>query len=149
MAAELERFKAFDRPHQQEPCERWRLDFNCIRPHEAFGMKCPKDVYKTSPVRFIKGRSTEPDYPDDFDVRLATKRGGITWGNKPVFISHAVAKQRLGLELLGGGITRVWFGAVRLGRIDFNATSIRFEPEKWLDTAVRHPEEQGEVLPMS
>lgn len=149
MAAELERFKAFDRRQQQEACERWRLDFNCIRPHEALGMKCPKDVYKVSPVRFIKGRPTEPDYPDDFDVRLASKRGGITWRNKPVFISHAVANQRVGLELLGDGHVRVWFGAVILGKVDFNGTPIRFEAEKWLDTAVTHPEEQGEVLPMS
>lgn len=143
MAAELERFKALNRFKQQEACERWRLDFNCIRPHEALGMKCPKDVYRESRVRFIAGRPVEPEYPEDFDVRLVGKRGGITWGDKPVFISNALAHQRVGLELLGDSCARVWFGTKRLGQIDFNKTPIQFAAEPWVDTAVTHSELHG------
>ena len=143
MAAELQRFKALNRDKQQEACERWRLDFNCIRPHEALEMKCPKDVYRESRVRFIPGCAAEPEYPEAFDVRLVGKHGGITWRDKPVFLSHALAKQRVGLELQGDDQARVWFGAVRLGRIDFKQTPIRFTADKWLDTAVDRSQLRG------
>jgi hypothetical protein len=44
IAAEIERFAAMTRGKQQNACERWRLDFDGVRPHEALDRKRPIDV---------------------------------------------------------------------------------------------------------
>lgn len=75
MAAELERYAALTRDKQQEACERWRMDFNTVRPHEALGMKCPSHVYRESRSRFVRGLLAEATYPEAFEVRLVGKRG--------------------------------------------------------------------------
>ena len=139
MAAELERFAALTRAKQQEACERWRMDFNCVRPHEALDMKCPVNVYRESRARFVRGLPAEATYPEGFEVRLVGKRGGITWRDKPVFISNALSKHRVGLELNGGNLVTVWFGAGKIGEIDFNKSPIRFQPRKWIESAVGYP----------
>jgi len=46
--AELELAPARSRRAQQRDCDRWLVDFNNVRPHEALGGKTPAEVYKPS-----------------------------------------------------------------------------------------------------
>lgn len=137
MAAELEAFAEKNRETQQAACERWRLDFNTVRPHEALGMKRPMDVYRPSHTRYLRGVATEPDYPEHFDVRLVAKRGSVSWKRKPGFISNALVKRRIALEKTDDvDVFFVWFGPRRLGKIDFKKTPARLEPEAWVGSQV-------------
>lgn len=137
MAAEIERFAAMTRAKQQEACERWRLDFNGVRPHEALDMKRPIDVYRPSTTRYRRGVPSEPDYPEHFDVRLVAKRGAVCWKRKSGYISGALVKRRVALESTDeNGVFNVWFSTRRLGRIDFNKTPARLEPEGWVGSEV-------------
>lgn len=137
MAAELERFAAMNREQQQKACEQWRSDFNCVRPHEALGMKRPIDVYRESRTRYLPGVPSDPSYPEHFEVRLVAKRGAVCWRKKPGFISNALVKRRVGLEPTGEPeVMNVWFGPRRLGRIDFNETPARLQPEPWVGSEV-------------
>jgi len=43
--AELELAPARSRRAQQRDCDRWLVDFNNVRPHEALGGKTPAEVY--------------------------------------------------------------------------------------------------------
>ena len=130
MAAELERFAALTRDKQQAACERWRMDFNGVRPHEALGMKTPLDVYRQSKTRYLPGVQSEPEYPEGFHVRRVAKRGAVSWRRKQGFISQALVQRSVGLECTDvSGLYRVWFATKRLGTIDFNKTPARLEPE--------------------
>lgn len=54
-------------------------------------------------------------------------------------MSNALAKHRVGLELNGGNVVTVWFGAGKIGEIDFNKSRVHFQPRKWIESAVGYP----------
>lgn len=51
MAADLQTLPAGSMAAEQKACDKWRLDFNHVRPHEALGGRVPADVYKLSQRR--------------------------------------------------------------------------------------------------
>ena len=51
--AELQISPAHSRRAQQRECDRWMVDFNEIRPHDALGGKTPAEVYRDSERRSL------------------------------------------------------------------------------------------------
>jgi putative transposase len=66
MGDDLQSYPAGNLIAEQRACDRWRQEFNHVRPHEALKGKVPADVYAPSPRR---ARKTEYLYPPGWTVR--------------------------------------------------------------------------------
>lgn len=119
MANELEAFRALNRKAQQEACDRWRHDFNHIRPHEALGMKKPAQVYQRSRVTY-EDKPIVLAYPERYIPRRVSSCGQVRSLRTYAFVSQALAGYDVGFEPLGGNRFAVWFGHRRLGTVDFD-----------------------------
>jgi len=98
-------------------------EFNNERPHEALTMKCPAEIYTTSP-RPYQGLP-ELAYPfHDRDI-LVTTCGRICMHRKKINISTVLAGQRLGIKEVDEGIWLVSFMHYDLGYIDLEQKTLQ------------------------
>src|SRR6185369_11566589 len=65
--SELQHKPARSRRAQQRECDRWVVDFNHVRPHDALGGKTPAEVYKPVERRPLKVHV--PNYPPEWCTR--------------------------------------------------------------------------------
>jgi len=129
IAADVQAYAAFDRYSQQQACDRWRLEFNNERPHEALGMRVPAEVYTPSSTKW-HGKPAAIEYPPNMHVRRVSNLGEIKYRDQRIRISKALRGNDVGLEAQPEGPHAVWFCHRRLG---------------WLD--LEHPEPKLEVEP--
>ena len=96
----------------------WVVDFyNDERPHEALDQETPGSVYQPSPRELP--RTLPPlDYPGHFEVRRVSRNSGIRWKKHWVCVTHTLAGEYVGLEEVDDGLWEVYFGPVKLGRMD-------------------------------
>lgn len=116
IAAEVEASPSATIEQQQRCLDRWRQEFNHVRPHEALGQKTPADVY--SPANKRKMILVPPEYSPRCLVRKVGKEGHIHMGKETYFVSLALAGFQIGLEPLGGLKWQVWFYDLNLGCIE-------------------------------
>ncbi|HEY5646024.1 MAG TPA: IS481 family transposase [Pseudomonadales bacterium] len=102
---------------QQRRFDRFRAEFNTVRPHEALGQATPASRYHPSPRPFPT-RPPTIEYPAHFETRLMSKNGGFRWASRRVPLSHLLAGQYIGLEEVADGIWDVYYSTVRLGQMD-------------------------------
>lgn len=95
----------------------WRESYNGERPHEALGMRTPGEVY-TASTRAFTGTPERLTYGAGFAERRVMNCGMIRLNATPIFITTAVRGWNVGLREEQDGLIGVWFGALRLGRID-------------------------------
>jgi transposase InsO family protein len=127
VATELEAEPASTQALQQEAADRWRRQFNDVRPHEALGMRTPAQLYVRSP-RHCRGIRT-PVYPAGYAVRRVRKQGGVRYAGRLVFISISVAGHDVGVRRThkAGGI-RVRFYDLDLGVFDLASAPAHRRP---------------------
>ena len=114
IAGELEAFPAKTRAAQQARCDRWRQEFNHVRPHDALGGKRPADVYtKSRQAPLIR----KPNY-FACAVRKVSRTGTIRFNDDRAFLSSALAGHVVGLQSLGGVRVRVRFYEHDLGIVE-------------------------------
>lgn len=100
---------------QDRAFDRFRREYNEVRPHEALGGKVPADLYVPSSRPFPK--KLEPvGYPGHFETRLVSSNAGIRWYTQRVTVSSILAGHNVGLEEVDHGLFDVYFGPVWLGR---------------------------------
>jgi putative transposase len=114
--AELELKPARTRRSQQRECDRWMVDFNEVRPHDALGGKTPAEVYRDSERRSLV--PLVPSYPPEWKTRRVSKTGSISLDDDVVFISTALAGQLIGLKREGVLRWRAHFFDFDLGTIE-------------------------------
>ena len=102
---------------QQEVFDRWRAEYNQVRPHEALGDEPPATAWRPSPREYPK-RMPEPDYPGHFLVRLVSNAGTFRFQSRQVFLSNALKQRYIGLEEIDDGIWSIYFYDVLLARMD-------------------------------
>jgi putative transposase len=105
--------------------------YNYIRPHEALNQKTPGSIYVPS-TRVWKGKLHEPEYEKGFLVRKVRPAGQISL--KPfasdIFIGTALVGEHVGLKRVDDDIYEVYYGSIRLGKIDKTRTLILPEGKK-------------------
>ncbi|HEY2084210.1 MAG TPA: DDE-type integrase/transposase/recombinase [Verrucomicrobiae bacterium] len=101
---------------EQAALDMWRQEFNCERPHEALGMRCPAQVYSRS-ERQYEGSPEDLEYPA-MASRKVSQDGDIKWEASDYFIGTSLAGWSVGLKALADGTFEVWFGRLLLGWID-------------------------------
>jgi putative transposase len=96
--------------------ERWRMEFNTERPHEALDMKTPGDVYRCSPRRLSDVKPYV--YPADFKRRLVHQSGCVHLRGQHVNFSQALNGMAVGIEPVGENRWRVWFCDLVVGGLE-------------------------------
>lgn len=102
---------------QQRAFDRFRYEYNDLRPHEALGQVPPAEVYTRSP-RPYPVRLSRMRYPETMTVRRVQKRGEFHWRGHRVFLGEALAGEPVGLEPEDDRYWTVRFGPVVLGVFD-------------------------------
>jgi putative transposase len=110
---------------QQRRFDEFCQEFNHQRPHEALGQAVPAAIYTISP-RSYPTRLEDPVYASDFALRRVRSNGEIKWQGELIFIAQPLVGEVIGLQEDNDGDAEVYFGPVRLGRID--AVTLKFEP---------------------
>ena len=105
----------------QAALDLWRQTFNYERPHEALGMRCPGELYRSSERKY-EGTPDELDYPQMCARRVGAK-GEIKVDNQRFFLSTALAGWNIGLKPLTQDRLEVWFGRLLLGEINLAASN--------------------------
>ena len=95
----------------------FREEYNEERPHEALGNDTPATHYEPSRRSFPE-KLPEPDYPEHFRVQRAQHNGVISVDGVQFYISNCIDEEYLGLEPVGDGCWKVYFGPVELGLVD-------------------------------
>jgi transposase InsO family protein len=126
IADDLQSLPAGSMAEEQRACDRWRLEFNNVRPHEALAGQTPGEVYKASPRR---PRALKYLYPSGWLVRTVTDKGHINIRSNQITGGRAIVRQQVGLEPLGGLKYRMWFRDVDLGIVEL-------ELENWSIDAI-------------
>lgn len=106
-----------DRRAQQRVLDRFRLEYNDVRPHQALGMQTPSALYRNSPRQF-PARVPEPEYGTAMQVRRVQKHGEFRWKHCNVFLSHVLYGERIGLLPIDDRYYRVYFVSLPIARFD-------------------------------
>jgi transposase InsO family protein len=102
---------------QQKKFDKFRKEFNEVRPHEAIGMKRPGELYQAS-GRSMPKRIETYDYPAHFLVRRVSRSGTIRVLHNQVFVSNTLHEDYVGLEEVDDGIYDVYFCFYQIGRYE-------------------------------
>jgi transposase InsO family protein len=102
---------------QQRRFNRWREEFNTLRPHKALDLATPASIHVPSPRPFPE-KLPPLEYPDHFEKRLVSTNHGIRWNSQWVAVSAPCQGEYIGLEEIDNGVWMVYFGPVRLGIFD-------------------------------
>jgi putative transposase len=109
----------------QSILDEWANTFNCERPHEALGMKCPGEVYVSS-LRKYEGTPEFLVYKRGIETRKVLGAGTICWQCQFIFISEALKGWTVGLEpARQPGFWDVWFGKLLLGQLETATASFQ------------------------
>lgn len=102
---------------QQVCFNRFRDDYNNLRPHDGIGGATPASRYQPSP-RPMPRTLPQVEYPKHFEERYVSANGGIRWKCVRVPVSKTLEGQFVGFEEVGDGLWDVYFGPILLGRMD-------------------------------
>src|SRR5262249_32283010 len=126
LKAETARPAAGSLAAQQRRFNRFRHEFNYDRPHEALDQDTPATYYAASPRPMLE-RVPPLEYPDRFEVPYVSANGGIRWNARWVNVSIVCVGEDVGLEEIADGSWNVYFGPLKLGRL--NERHMRIEDE--------------------
>ncbi len=119
---------AANRRAQQRAFDRFRREYNEVRPHEALGMQTPTSVYVAS-LRTYPGRAREPEYGSAMRVRRVQKQGQFRWKSERVFLSTVFDGERVGLLARDDRYFLVYFAEFPIALFDSRELKILPLPE--------------------
>jgi transposase InsO family protein len=106
-----------DRWAQQRELDRFRRQYNEVRPHESLGMQTPAALYAPSP-RAYPSRLPEVQYPDTMQVRTVKSHGHFRWKMHDVFLSEVLWGEPIGLLPVDDRHFILYFAHLPLARFD-------------------------------
>lgn len=121
LKAETARPPASSMRAQQARFDRFRDEYNNVRPHEAIGQATPSTLYRPA-LRVFPRVLPELEYPDHFEVCRTYPNGVITWRGSQWYLSGCLKNELVGLEELDDDRWRVFFGTILLGILDVRRT---------------------------
>ena len=117
LKAETARPPASSMRAQQARFDRFREEYNNVRPHEALGQATPSSLYRPT-LRPLPRVLPELDYPGHFTICRTYPNGVITWRGTQWYLSGCLRNELVGLDELDNDCWRVFFGPVLLGILD-------------------------------
>jgi transposase InsO family protein len=130
---------------QQRELDRFRHDYNNVRPHEALNMQTPASAYESSP-RPYPNRVPEVDYPPTMLVRTIKSHGHFRWNKHDVFLSEVLWGEPIGLLPVDDQTYTVYFAHLPLAR--FDARTCKLSPLPANNGTAKHaPSGSGQACP--
>jgi len=100
---------------QQRRLDRWRVEYNTLRPHEALAGRVPDDLYSRSPRPFHIPAT--PSYPETWQSRRVRPNGWIKFQGNLRFIGRPFVRQLIGLQPADEQSWKVHMGALFIGTL--------------------------------
>jgi transposase InsO family protein len=135
---------AADHRAQQRALDRFRQEYNQVRPHEALHMQTPAAVYVPSSREF-PARLLEPQYPDTMRVHSVRRKGYFRWHKQDVFLSEVLWGERVGLLPVDDRWFTIYFAQFPLAR--FDSQKLRVLPLPQAKNRVMADAGEGEISP--
>jgi putative transposase len=107
---------------QQAKFDQFIHTFNEERPHQALNMRCPAELYRTSPRQY--NGLPELEYPFHDRTITVTRCGRLCMGPQKINLSQAFAGQRVGVKQVADKIWLVSFMTYDLGFFDHETCRI-------------------------
>lgn len=122
-------------PAQQRRFDRFRAEYNSVRPHASLPDHCPPGQVYTSAIKPYPTPLPAIEYPLASEVRLVSATGAIKWRNTLIFLSSNLAGEYVGLTPRDDDDDRdritVAYASLALGELDPHTT--RFTPHvRWI-----------------
>lgn len=108
---------ALNRRAQQRSFDRFRREYNLVRPHEALALQTPAAVYTPS-AREFPARVPEPEYGISMLTRRVGHRGEFSWKHQDVFLTETLIGERVGLLAENDRFYIVHFAVFPIARFD-------------------------------
>ena len=137
---------AANRRKQQRALDRFRKEYNQVRPHEALQMNTPAEVYEPSEKKFPACVSA-PDYPESMLVRSVRRRGHFRWKKHEVFLSEVLWGEPVGLLPVDERWFTIYFAQYPIARFDSQELKVR--PLSMSRGLTKTSEEEGGSPPSS
>jgi putative transposase len=137
---------AANRREQQRMMDKFREEYNQVRPHEALQMQTPADVYARSLRRFPR-RLPEVEYPATMLVRSVRHKGEFSWKNHDVFISEVLSGERIGLLPVDEHCYTVYFAQFPIAHFDSRHAYLTRLPKQGLTTKIDAGERDASPSP--
>lgn len=116
VCAEVQSKPAATLVEQQRVLDRWRQEFNHVRPHEALGGKTPAEVYKVIERRRPAVKAYK--YPERFFVRRVRAGGCFGFRHDRCFVGAAFTGLEIGIEVVDAMRVRGWLHDIDLGVVE-------------------------------
>jgi len=134
-------------PSQQRRFDRFRDEFNEIRPHQALHMQRPAQLYRPS-LRSMPKRLEPYDYPSHYLVRRVSRCGTIRVLSNQIFVSNTLHNDFVGLEEVDDGVYDLYFCFYQIGRYEARVNRIHDIVSR-VGVSRRQVDLASRVLPMS
>ena len=122
MKADVELCPELTTQTEQRALDRWRQQFNYVRPHEALAGKVPADLYKPGTRRSLI--VPQYTYPSGWLVRRACGvQGAITLHGVRYSVGRAVAGHSIAMQPLDELRVRLWLRDLDLGELSLSPSS--------------------------
>lgn len=109
---------------QQRRFDRFREEYNEIRPHEGLQMRTPSEVHEVS-KRSYSGRIEEWAYATTLKLKMVTANGALRWNSDGfIMVSTALSGKYVGLEEIDTGVWIVYYRHVALGVLSERARRV-------------------------
>ena len=106
LKAETARPAAANRRRQQERFDRFRDEYNLVRPHEALAQRTPASAHARS-AREYPERVPDPEYPLHWERRRVRRDGSLKFQGRQPHLSEALAGEAVGL--VEEELWQIWF----------------------------------------
>jgi len=113
-----------DLKQHQKMFDKWKKEFNEVRPHEALGMKTPKECYTKSGRKYW-GADEERNYYGQMKSRMVNDRGFFNYHQQRIFVGNPFSGYYVGVKERLGKWTEVWFEDLKLGEINPDTLQIQ------------------------
>jgi len=117
-----------DAVEQQRAFDRFRHEYNDLRPHEALSQTPPARHYEPSlrPMRELAA----PHYDPDMSVRWVNTSGRISMKGTMLPVAHLLARQPVGLRQTDADEWELFYGPLLLGYVLVRNGKPRIEPPR-------------------
>jgi putative transposase len=121
---------------QQKRFERWRYQYNHLRPHEALDMQSPADFYRPAQRRL--GEMDKMSYPDGYLVKKVNETGHIRHQGASFYLGDIFARCRVGLFTNDHDVIELHYANLHLGNLTFDGAD-PFRPAAYITRPHQKP----------